>query len=184
MSSDDVQLLLATHRGNDAAARALWVRFAPDLLRFACGLLRDQAAAEDVVQTVFCRVLECRRSALAQVVDVRAWLVRLTRNAAISHARAGTRRRRREQDRTTSVWTPGLTDTPLDSALDNLHPDQREVVLMRHLAGLTFDGIALALGENRNTIAGRYRRGLERLRELLNDSTEIPAAILAEVRHD
>ncbi|MBX3365127.1 MAG: sigma-70 family RNA polymerase sigma factor [Phycisphaeraceae bacterium] len=183
MPSAELQLLLATHRGSDAAARTLWNTFSPGLLAFAEGMLRDRAAAEDVVQEVFCRILECRRSRLAAVKDVQAWLVRLTRNAALSYGRAMSRRRRREQARPPLVGGRSGTDVALDQAIDRLHPEQREVVLMRHLAGLTFDGIAAALEENRHTVAGRYRRAVERLRALLTDSSEIPAELLAEVRH-
>ncbi|MCH8271418.1 MAG: hypothetical protein IH985_09460, partial [Planctomycetes bacterium] len=55
-----------------------------------------------------------------------------------------------------------------------INQDQREVVLLRHAAGLTFDQIALALDLNRHTAASRYRAAIARLRRELADDN--PAA--------
>jgi DNA-directed RNA polymerase specialized sigma24 family protein len=53
----------------------------------------DRAAAEDVVQDVFLR----RASDVPRVENVKAWLFRAVRNAAVSHRRSSIRRARREQ---------------------------------------------------------------------------------------
>jgi RNA polymerase sigma-70 factor (ECF subfamily) len=48
--------------------------------------------------------------------------------------------------------------------------NQREVLILKILEGLTFREIAAANGESINTIASRYRYGLEKLRALLENS--------------
>ena len=55
----------------------------------------------------------------------------------------------------------------VERALGELPGEQREVVVLKIWAGLTFSQIAEALGESANTVASRYRYGLEKLAVLL-----------------
>lgn len=168
MKSDDRALLLATHRGHDAAARVLWSRYAPELLRFAHAFLGDYAAAEDIVQSSFCRILELDRATIRAVREVRPWLFGLVRNTALTDLRTRERAARRDASSapgSTTHFDPPPSDLIL--ALDSLTLEQREIVLLRHVAGLTFHEAAAALHENRHTLAGRYRRALDRLRDEL-----------------
>ena len=52
-------------------------------------------------------------------------------------------------------------------AIDELVYEQREVILLRYIGGLTIDQVGEALGVNRNTVASRSRLGMERLRETM-----------------
>ncbi len=162
--ASDKSLLLRTHKGDEQAARSLWERFAPRLLAFARVMSRDHA--DDVVQQVFCTILARRRSELRRVEDVTAWLFRLTRNSAINHARTESREHARRANAATPS-RPTTHDAELLSAIESLTPEQREVVVLRHIGGLTFDQIALAIDVNRNTAATRHRAAMARLRELL-----------------
>src|ERR1700716_4467074 len=65
---------------------ALVETYSPLLFRVAHSVLRSRAEAEDVVQDVFVRVLEHRRS-LTAVRDMRVWLVRVAWNLAIDRRR-------------------------------------------------------------------------------------------------
>jgi DNA-directed RNA polymerase specialized sigma24 family protein len=51
--------------------------------------------------------------------------------------------------------------------------DDREVLLFRHVADLSFRQIAEILGEPRSTIASRYTAALDRIRSLLSISNEV-----------
>lgn len=57
----------------------------------------------------------------------------------------------------------------LAQALAELPPEQREIIELHHLNGLTLADIADQLGRTRPAVAGLLRRGLERLRALLGD---------------
>lgn len=176
MTVEDRQLLLDTHRGSDAAARLLWQRFAPRLLAHAAAIVgRD--SAEDVVQAVLCGLLGLPRRRVAAVDDVPAFLAASTRRAALNHLRAyrreSTRRRCLAERPTTPVPHPDdpsadpSTDESLRAGIDALPRRLREVVVLKHIGGLTFDQIAFALALNRNTAAGRYRSAISVLKELL-----------------
>src|SRR5882757_5466425 len=83
------------------------------LFRVAHSVLRSRAEAEDVVQDVFVRVLEHRRSLLA-VRDMRVWLIRIAWNLAID------RRRRIRPEQLDENFARSLvsSSTPADKAMD------------------------------------------------------------------
>jgi RNA polymerase sigma-70 factor, ECF subfamily len=174
----DQDLLLLTLRGDEAAAAELWSRWGSRLIAFATGLLRHDgghAAACDVVQTVFCRILSADRESTLGVRDVGSWLARAVRNESLNHMRAGDRRKARIAalaQRHTIADAGAFAD--VRDALDELPDGLREVVLLKHTAGLTFDQMAIVLSDNRNTIASRYAKALKLMRSRLAASENPP----------
>lgn len=60
------------------------------------------------------------------------------------------------------------------SLIEGLPYEQRQVLLLRYVGGLTIDQIAEALGVNRNTVASRGRLGVQRLRkEMASEKQEV-----------
>ena len=176
MEADDRDTLLAMHAGDHAAAAALWERCSPRLLAYLRSILAgDAQAALDAAQNVMLRVISLRRSQLAQVEDVMAWLVRLARNEAVSGIRANRRRRGRESlaARLRPRSVPAVSaesDDFVANAIARLPRRLREPVVLRHAAGLSFDQIALALCISRSTAATRYQSAMELLRHELSRS--------------
>lgn len=178
MSDDPRQLLLRMRRGDDAAARSAWACFAPAMIGHAAAIVgRDEA--EDVVQAVFVNLLRQPRRTLARVADAPAWLASLTRRTAINHLRAACRERARRQRRDQPAPAPKPPVDGLQHAVDSLPRRLREVIALKHAAGLTFDQIALALGVNRNTAASRHRAALGVLRRLLATRPQPPEVVHA-----
>ncbi len=178
----DVRLLQQTHKGNEPAARALWARFAPRLLAYAVSI--TGAGAEDVVQSVFVSILAEERSVIRKIEDPMGWLLVLTRRACLNYLRSVRRERARRRERAAQAEQaarrviPTMVDAEaLNAAVSALPRRLREVVILRHVAGLTFDQAAVALGANRNTTASRYREAMERLRVSLE--TGLPVEPIA-----
>lgn len=179
MHDDDRQLLIRTRRGDQTAARTLWHRHAPRLIAYAASVIRGTGTrhdAEDTVQAVFCRVMALDAREVDAVLDPGAWLARLTRRAALNWVRAARRERARvaraaggPRAARGAAKRPGASGEhdATGAAVDALPARLREVVVLRHVAGLTFDQIEAATGVNRNTAAARYRAALERLRSAL-----------------
>ena len=168
MPADDRQLLIATHKGHGPSARELWGRLSPRLNAYAAAIVRDRHAAADIVQSVFLQILCQPGHRIRAVTDVPAWLISLTRNAALNHVRS-TRRERARLSRIEPL--PASSQTPpadLAGALEALPRRDREILVLKHVAGLTFDQIALALDLNRNTAAARYRSAVAKLRTVLD----------------
>lgn len=174
MSHDDRQLLIKTHRGHEASARLLWERHAPRLQAHARAIVKDQASAADIVQNVMCRMLELPGWRVREVQDVAAFLAAAVRREAVNHIRAARREAVRRVAATELSFRTQPAATPasdVHAAVDALPRRLREVVVLKHVADLTFDQISAALSTNRNTIASRYRAALEALRCALGPSS-------------
>jgi RNA polymerase sigma-70 factor (ECF subfamily) len=138
------------------------------LLAYACALLRDPSAAEDVLHQVFLNVLRGRSTVSGDPVP---YLFRAVRNAALNHIRGHSREVELADG---GVWLEspdGSTETAmtLQSALRTLPDEQREVVVLRIWGQLTYEEAAAVIGISPNTAASRYRYGIEKLREIWHE---------------
>lgn len=129
--------------------------------------------AEDVVQEVFVRLF----SEQAEPANIKAWLFRSVRNAAISGVRSRRRRVKYERQRAADrpAWFDSRPDDLIDaaaaqSALCYLPDDQREVIVLRIWAGMTLAEASDVTGEPVSTLFSRYRAGLAALRKAMEVS--------------
>lgn len=155
----DRALLRSFHRGDDAAARALWHRHAGQLRAYA-RTIAGEAAADDVVQAVFLKVLKLGRGRVKAVRDPAAWLCTLTRHEALTTSRTAGRTARREAGVNPNPPGAGREDGDLHAILARVPEECREAIVLRHAYGFTLERLALALGVSRSTAADRYARGL------------------------
>lgn len=145
----------------------LWARHASRLLAFARAIVGPHDA-DDAVQAVFCGLLDLPRKRLSEIRDVPSFLAASTRRAALNLLRSTRREReRRRAGRSPVAGSTATVENDLTAALDALPRRQREVVVLKHVAGLTFDQIAVALNLPRDTAASRYRAAIAALRRVL-----------------
>ena len=129
----------------------------------------DRAAAEDVVQESYLRLLSQR----TPPQNVKAWLYRAVRNEAISQQRSSNRRKQREQKSAeTEIWFETDQGTWIDgalakAALEALPDTQREVILLRIWGQMTLKEIATITGSSTSSVFDQYRAGLKALREAM-----------------
>jgi RNA polymerase sigma-70 factor (ECF subfamily) len=140
----------------------------------------DRAAAEDVVQDVFVSLMGQRRPP----DNLKAWLFKAARNAAISHARSSSRRMGREtrQAERRPDWFEARPEDLIDAsaaqaALEWLAAEQREVIVMRIWAQMTLAEIAEVTGEAISTLFSRYRAGLCEIKRIMESSCEMKKRI-------
>ena len=173
--TDDRTLLRQMRRGSQNAATQLWARHAPGLLLYARSMLpAGTVDADDAVQQAFCRVFELPMRRIREVREVRAWLASVVRSIALNAMRGEKRETARRDDLIGGSSDNGSLESPpgdrtLELAIQGLTSEHREAVVLRHLTGLTFDQMAIATGENRSTVASRYRAALALLKEQLAD---------------
>lgn len=184
----DRDLLLLTYRGDRRAAAMLYARFAPRLTLFARSVLHDEFLAADVVQSVFVKLLDLRRRDIGRIDDALAWLIRSTRNEALNLIRTDRRARARasrhaEISAALALPPGGMDQQALLEQIDRLPEDQRELLVLKNLVGLTFDQLAESLGENRSTLASRYRVALGALRERMSNLQERPGQSQSKQEH-
>jgi RNA polymerase sigma-70 factor (ECF subfamily) len=143
--------------------------------RFAWSVTRDESLAQDVVQELFVR-LAIGTVVLEKVRSERAVILRVVRNLALDILR-----RARTRASTAQRWSSAMpewfepvfgieeeeTQQRLTAALADLPEDQRSVIHLHVWEDLSFREIAELLDVPMQTIASRYRYGLEKLRAAL-----------------
>jgi RNA polymerase sigma-70 factor (ECF subfamily) len=172
----DNMLRAALGRNSPAAVELMWDRYANDLLTFLQAMLCSRHDAEDVLQTVFVRIARKRhRLAGARCLD--AYVYRIARNEA---SRLISRRKREQIAKVrTESWLMVTENSQelgdlveqLQVALAHLPQPQREVIVLKIYRQKTFLEISRLLGLSQNTVASRYRYGMEKLRILLENLT-------------
>jgi RNA polymerase sigma-70 factor (ECF subfamily) len=178
-ASDDSLLLrdLRSHRGEDAA-RALYRTYSGELFGFALSRLGDRGQAEEVVQDVFTRVWRHAGKYDRGRGSVRTWLYGITRNAIVDLERHRSRRPPVASRDAEEEEEAGARDEPIErallrwqvqSALERLTPEHREVVRLAHLGGLSVQEIADLTGLPAGTVKSRTYYALQNLRLALDE---------------
>lgn len=144
--------------------------------RYAYVLLRDQVLADDLVQDSLERALS-RQNLFQPGTNLRAWLFTIMHNLhvnAVIKARrippAGTTDDVADSHRSAVAPSQGsrLMLRDLERALDSLSEEQRTVVLLVGVEGLTYAETAAVLDVPVGTVMSRLARGRHRLRSLMN----------------
>jgi RNA polymerase sigma-70 factor, ECF subfamily len=147
------------------------------LFRYALALTCSADDAEDVVQEVFVRVAKDWER-FRSVRNVKAYLVSSTRNATYRILKSRWRRESLHEAVAVEL-TAGCSLDPeaasvqsimLRDVFARLPADQRDVVILKVVCEMTFQEISDAIGVSLNTVAGRYRYGIEKLRRALEGS--------------
>jgi RNA polymerase sigma-70 factor (ECF subfamily) len=178
---EDKVLILRFKSGNRAALCRIYEKYRTDLLKLAALLLNDRAEAEDAVHDVFV--------AFAQSADrlrlsgsLKGYLLTCVANNARNRNRTNRRKQtvgleevatRATESASPAQWIAYSEELQRWSdALGKLPYEQREVVTLHLRADMTFRRIAQLQAVSVNTIKGRYRYALEKLRSTLNGELE------------
>lgn len=159
----------------------LYDEYYPKLYAYVFARLRHREAAEDVVQQAF-------EKALANIATFSprkgatfgSWLFAIAKNEIVNTARDGQRTFSASQDllervpahetllekmlqeevskEEREVWSSILV------AIDTLSDDEREVITLKYLAGMSYDDIAALMNKKPNTLAVLLKRALEKIR--------------------
>ena len=162
------QALDRVRSGDLEALDTVWNLVARDLYNLALWRTGSAEDAEDALQDMFVRLAR-RPLRHDRIRDLRSYLLRMVHNAAVDSAR---RREAPVTDDTPELITIDAVDERIDgrrasALLLRLPPAQREVVFLRHFAGLSFREIAGVCRIPTFTAASRHRLAIARLRGLL-----------------
>ena len=140
--------------------------------RYLVYLTGDREAAEDLAAETFEKAFRSWRRFDPRRAAPRTWLCSIARGVAVDWFRSETRRRRREEqfarDEPAAEFGDGLPG-PLEAALRELAPAEREVIALRILLDLDGPSAARVLGISRTACSTRLSRALKRLEELTTD---------------
>lgn len=162
--------------GDTEGLHFLYVRYAPDVQRFVNSLVKDHHEAEDITQNVFAKLMKVINKYEPREVPFAAWIMRVARNAALDHLRA----RRSIPTEEVRLADTGQAQVGIDRgrdlrlALEQLPEDQREVLILRHIAGLSPVEIATTLRKSESSVHGLHHRGRRTLQEKLSEMGAAP----------
>jgi RNA polymerase sigma-70 factor (ECF subfamily) len=142
--------------------------------RYLVYLTGDRSAAEDLAAETFEKAFRSWRRFDPRRAAPRTWLCSIARGVAVDWFRAETRRRRREdvyargRGEDEAQFGDGLPG-PLETALHELSPAEREVIALRVLLDLDGPSAARVLGISATACSTRLSRALKRLEEMTAD---------------
>jgi len=164
--------------GDDDALRLLYLLYADNVFGYVVAIVRDEHDAEDITSEVFARLPRALSHYKVSATPFAAWLLRVARNAALDHLRA------QRSVPLAEVHATGETAelqarerlAGLRTAFEALPDDQRQVMLLRLVAGLTPTEVAEQLGRSVDAIHALQHRARRRLREELTQAGWAPRA--------
>jgi len=168
--STDAELLRRVYAGDQGAFRAIVDRHGRYLTGVAIALCGgNRADAEDLVQETFVAAITSRfrgesavRTWLVQILVRRSAMLRRSRKREHGQPVADDEAKRSTRSKVAE------TDAKLDLAqmLEGLTPDQRQVIVLRELEGLSYEEMAAALHVPRGTVESRLHRARAALKQL------------------
>jgi RNA polymerase sigma-70 factor (ECF subfamily) len=167
LGAEERKLIREAQRGSRDALAELYAAHWPDAHRAAYLVVHDAGAAEDIAQDAFLAAVDAldrfdRRRPFGP------WLHRIVINRAIDWGRREALRRNAGDPEDEPAAAPQeQLSGELMPALAQLAPEQRAVVVLRHLLEYTPGEIARMLELPRGTVNSRLRRGLDQLRDLI-----------------
>ncbi len=178
----DHELIQSFVAGNTNALEVLVLRHKDKLYTSILFLVKDKYLAEDIFQDVFIRVIDTVRSGrYTDEGKFLPWVMRIAHNLCVDHFRKVKRtpiiKTGEDQDifEVLNFTEESAEDRMMKKQshnrvkdmLDQLPEDQREVIILRHYADMSFKEIATITGCSINTALGRMRYGLINLRKMM-----------------
>jgi RNA polymerase sigma-70 factor, ECF subfamily len=170
------QAIARAKEGDASALHFLYVRYADDVCGYVNSIVRDHHEAEDITQTLFAKLLTKIQKYEQRSVPFSAWILRVARNSALDHVRA----RRMVPVETVRTSDEGHEESRFErshsirEALDRLPEEQRTVLVLRHVAGLTPVEIAERLLKTESAVHGLHHRGRGALKAALRELDAAP----------
>jgi RNA polymerase sigma-70 factor (ECF subfamily) len=172
---DEEQVVAAARRGDHSAFAALYERHFPSVYRFAYFHTRSAVDAEDACADAFLRAIEHIDQFHGSAAQFGGWLFRIARNAIID---------RRRKERPTVALDDAMDSAVPDragevvqrvalrAALATLTEEQRSIVVLRFVMGLSSREAGTIMGKSEGAVEQLQRRGLAALAKILTSPIE------------
>jgi RNA polymerase sigma-70 factor (ECF subfamily) len=183
-NSEDAELISAFKGGEDSAFNELLNRYSSKVKTTIFLIVKDRYKAEDLTQECFIKAIDrISRGVYNEEGKFAPWIIRMAHNMAIDYFRKQKRNPTVILEDGSSVFnTMEFTEESIESAhvkqetavklknvIQELPENQKEVLIMRHYAGLSFQEIAEETGVSINTALGRMRYALINLRKKVKE---------------
>jgi RNA polymerase sigma factor (sigma-70 family) len=184
MEMTDQQIVNMYMEGDANALSILVTRYKDKIFTSIYLLVKDRYLAEDIFQDVFIRIIDTLRGGrYTDEGKFLPWAMRIAHNLCVDHFRKVKRMPVIKTSDDTDIFevlnfseagadTRIMNEQTSDKVrrmIDLLPEDQREIIVLRHYADLSFKEIADLTGCSINTALGRMRYGLLNLRKMMTE---------------
>ncbi len=170
-------LVQRAQAGNAEAVGLLFDRHYPTMFRYFYARVRQQQQAEDLAGELFTRMVHHLPSFEPAGVPFRAWLFRIAYNLTMDHFRVQNGRPLESLAQAQPVAQPEqnpvrrveqqMNNETLLAALETLVPDQRQVLILRFMMGLSLQETAVIMERSLSAVKAMQHRGLKIMRASL-----------------
>ncbi len=180
----DQELINQYISGNDRAFEVLLVRHKQKIYTSIYLFVKDHALAEDIFQEVFIKIIDTlRKGKYNHEGKFVQWAMRISYNMCVDYFRRSKRRPKVtpteafdifdvlpvKEDNAEQMIIRSQTHDKVRKLVDMLPPEQREVVILRHYADMSFKEIAQLTRVSINTALGRMRYALINIRKMVEE---------------
>jgi RNA polymerase sigma-70 factor (ECF subfamily) len=174
--SSESDLIQRAVSGDPDAFATLYDLYVEQIYRFAFFRVGDEQTAEDLTSQVFLKAWDNLSSYQMRGLPFSAWLFRIARNNVIDYYRTHKETASLETDAVDKPDPAAAVDDRVERrlqteevhlALQQLTEDQRQVVTLRFIEGLSTDEVARILGKRQGAIRALQMRGLQALAEIM-----------------
>ena len=164
-----------TRSVNEARLISLYDEYYTKIAHYAFVRIGDRTEAEDLAGEVFLKALESLKSYEERGIPMQAWLFRIAHNLVVDHLRKAAKRKTVSID-TVQIEAEAdpaiLADKNIElekvaGAMEQLTPEQREVLRLRFFGGLTSKEAGSILNKSDGAVREMQRAAVEKLRRLL-----------------
>lgn len=175
LNAPDDEIIARARKGDRTAITAIYEQTYPAIYRYLYYRLDCQEAAEDLSSEVYVRMISSLDTFCPQEVPFPALLFQIARNLTIDYYRRMQHRNHLPLEENVINVTQDLTrslDGRLNSvvlrqALNRISENQRDVLVLRFIAGMPIGEVAQMIRKSEDAVKGLQRRGLLALRSLL-----------------
>lgn len=174
---DDLRLVNQAQSGDVEAVGLLFDKHYRSMFRYFYARVGQRQQAEDLAGELFTRMVHHLPSFQPSGVPFRAWLFRIASNLTMDHFRVGNGKELAPLEQATVVAQPEqnpvrqverqMTSETLQATLETLVPEQRQVIILRFLAGLSLQETADVMERTLSAVKAMQHRGLKTMRATL-----------------
>jgi RNA polymerase sigma-70 factor (ECF subfamily) len=154
---------------------SLYEEYYDKIARYVYSRIGDRTEAEDIASEVFVKALEALKTYREQGIPMQAWLFRIAHNLMVDHLRRLAKKKTVpfEKADVVSESDPAQTaETKIEvdrvkAAMEDLTPDQKEVLQLRFFGGLTSREVSVIMQKSDGAVREMQRVALEKLRQSL-----------------
>jgi RNA polymerase sigma-70 factor (ECF subfamily) len=184
MPTSDQQLIAEYLQGDERAFEILLNRHRQKIYTSIYLFVKDTALAEDIFQEVFIKIIDTlRKGKYNHEGKFVQWAMRISYNMCVDYFRRNKRRPKVAPTDTFDIFDvlqvsddnaeqriiKSQTHEKIRKLVDQLPPEQREVVILRHYADMSFKEIAKLTRVSINTALGRMRYALINIRKMVEE---------------